>query len=341
VMSNEHTPLLVAVATPAQPSWLLSHGIKGRFWATTAATTVVMVSLLGAMIWCNLVYSFLAPSTSGRISPALPTIAAPATDSFLNLHESAPELEVVFVLGGPGAGKGTQCENIVRYYKWVHLSMGDLLRAEVQKGGALSQVISDCMKNGKLVPGELTVELLKQEMARQATIGNTRFLIDGFPRNRENLVDWEKLIGPVDRVINGTAVAPKHHAIRAFAHVKFVLFFDCPEATMLARCLHRGETSGRVDDNEEAVKKRFVTYNEETKPILEGFNEWGIVKTISAVPSAEEVFATIRPLFAGSERAHPLPAPPAAPGIATFSAWAHGYSDSMHSSFHGCPNVRV
>lgn len=88
---------------------------------------------------------------------------------------------VLFVLGGPGAGKGTQCENLVRDYGFKHLSAGDLLRAEQDREGSeFGEMIKEYIRDGKIVPMEVTVQLL--ENAMQESIdkeGNKMFLIDG------------------------------------------------------------------------------------------------------------------------------------------------------------------
>lgn len=92
------------------------------------------------------------------------------------------DVVVIFVLGGPGAGKGTQCENLVRDYGFCHLSAGDLLRAEQdRKGSEVGQMIKDYIKNGQIVPMEVTVKLLENAMKEDMDKQHSRlmFLIDG------------------------------------------------------------------------------------------------------------------------------------------------------------------
>ena len=86
---------------------------------------------------------------------------------------------VVFVLGGPGAGKGTQCANIVRDFGWVHLSAGDLLRDARNSGDETGKMIDHYIKEGQIVPVEVTVALIKKAMESNATRGKTNFLVDG------------------------------------------------------------------------------------------------------------------------------------------------------------------
>lgn len=170
------------------------------------------------------------------------------------LKLKADKPRVVFVLGGPGAGKGTQCELLTQEFDLCHLSAGDLLRAERNnpdsKDGAL---IKSYITEGKIVPVEITVNLLLKAMLSS---GRGNFLIDGFPRNKNNLDGWV-------------------NTVKDQADVLGCLYFDCPESVMEARLLERGKTSGRTDDNIESIKKRFRTYQEETMPIIKHFDAQG------------------------------------------------------------------
>ena len=94
---------------------------------------------------------------------------------------SPDDVTVLFVLGGPGAGKGTQCANLVRDYGFKHLSAGDLLREEQNRPGSeFGEMIKDYIKQGQIVPMEVTIQLLENAM-REAidSAGNKKFLIDG------------------------------------------------------------------------------------------------------------------------------------------------------------------
>lgn len=180
---------------------------------------------------------------------------------------------VLFVLGGPGAGKGTQCENIVRDFGYVHLSAGELLREERQRPGSqFGEEIETHIKNGTIVPVQITCSLLKRAMESS---GKDRFLIDGFPRNQDNLDGWNKEMSDV-------------------ATVKRVLFFNCPEQVCVERCLSRGKTSGRTDDNEESLKKRIKTYNESTMLIIEHYRKLNLVSEIDGGNSPDTVFEDVK-----------------------------------------------
>lgn len=107
---------------------------------------------------------------------------------------SVQKPEVIFVLGGPGSGKGTLCQKIVDKYGYVHLSAGDLLREERAKPGSqFGELIENHIKNGTIVPVEITCSLLVRAMDHSDNIYK-RFLIDGFPRNQDNVEGWNKVI---------------------------------------------------------------------------------------------------------------------------------------------------
>ena len=195
-----------------------------------------------------------------------------------------PAAQVVFVLGAPGVGKGTQCQLLTERLtqaKWAHLSAGDLLRAERQKtGSALADEINHCIAHGQLVRSEITCQLLENAMqTAYENDGTTHFLVDGYPRSRENVDAWEKTM--------------KHH------HIRFVLDYECPEETLVGRLLERGKNSGRVDDNLETVRKRFVTFQNETAPILDFYRQSTDVPvyTIATDKGVEEVFRDTKLYF--------------------------------------------
>ncbi|XP_055258167.1 UMP-CMP kinase isoform X2 [Moschus berezovskii] len=189
--------------------------------------------------------------------------------------------QVVFVLGGPGAGKGTQCARIVEKYGYTHLSAGELLRDERKNPDSqYGELIEKYIKDGKIVPVEITISLLRREMDQTmaASAQKNKFLIDGFPRNQDNLQGWNK-------TMDGKA------------DVSFVLFFDCNNEICIERCLERGKSSGRSDDNRESLEKRIQTYLQSTKPIIDLYEEMGKVKKIDASKSVDEVFDEVVKIF--------------------------------------------
>jgi hypothetical protein len=96
--------------------------------------------------------------------------------------------DVIFVLGGPGSGKGTQCALLAQRHGFAHFSAGDLLRDEVASGSAQRQAVQAMMNEGKIVPAEVTIGLLRKAIASRAG----PYLIDGFPRSMDNATAYEK-----------------------------------------------------------------------------------------------------------------------------------------------------
>ncbi len=168
-------------------------------------------------------------------------------------RKPCPPPNVVFVLGGPGAGKGTMCELAASQLGWVHLSTGELLRAEREAGGPTAATIEEVLSAGKLVPNEIVVSLLKKSMESiTRTTGKVNFLLDGFPRSLDNLEGWYEGFGRETKL-------PK------------MLFFECPYDVLEKRILGRAKYTRRRDDNVESLKLRFDTFKAQTLPTVEWF----------------------------------------------------------------------
>ncbi|GKV17615.1 hypothetical protein SLEP1_g28096 [Rubroshorea leprosula] len=179
---------------------------------------------------------------------------------------------ITFVLGGPGSGKGTQCEKIVETFGFRHLSAGDLLRREIASKSKDGSMILNIIKDGKIVPSEVTVKLIQREMESS---DNHKFLIDGFPRSEENRIAFERIIG---------------------AEPNIVVFFDCPVEEMVKRVLNRNQ--GRVDDNIDTIRKRLKVFEALSLPVINYYSQKGKLYTINAVGTEDEIFEQVRPIFA-------------------------------------------
>jgi len=193
------------------------------------------------------------------------------------------KVKVIFVLGGPGVGKGTQCANLVRDYGFVHLSAGDLLRAEQNRPGSeYGDLIRQNIREGTIVPMEVTVKLLEnaiREALEKAEPeqagwenGRGRFLVDGFPRKMDQALKFDEEV----------------------CLSSYVLFFALTEDIMLQRLTERGKTSGREDDNEESIKKRFRTFEETSMPVIDYYRQKGKVVEIDAAASVDEVYQKVK-----------------------------------------------
>jgi UMP-CMP kinase len=188
-------------------------------------------------------------------------------------HPSSTEqaYKIIFVLGGPGSGKGTQCSKLVEEFGVQHLSAGDLLRAHMKGGSPEGEMVAGMIAQGQIVPSHVTISLLQRAMADS---GKEKFLIDGFPRNEENRGAFENLTG----------LAPT-----------FIFFYDCPDEVMEKRLMGRNE--GRTDDNIETIRKRFKVFIEQSMPVIEHYEKQGKVARINADRSPEDVYQETKRMY--------------------------------------------
>jgi len=174
---------------------------------------------------------------------------------------------IIWILGGPGCGKGTQCERIVERYGFTHLSSGDLLRAEVASGSPKGVELASIMKEGKLVSNDDVLGLLENAI-RSKLSESKGFLIDGYPREKDQGVAFEKRIAPAD----------------------LILFFDATDNTLVTRIMARSALSieKRADDNMDTLKQRLITFRGNTNAILDQYTEKTI--TLNAERGVDEIF---------------------------------------------------
>ncbi|EAN93509.1 putative adenylate kinase [Trypanosoma cruzi] len=180
--------------------------------------------------------------------------------------------KVFFFLGGPGSGKGTACDYLVKEFGFTHFSAGDLLReASKSNKSDVEKKIAEIIRMGNIVPSEITVELLSNAIAEHP---NPRgYIIDGFPRKMDQALMFEEGIAPA----------------------KGIFYFDCHEETMEARVLHRAkEGSGRDDDDIEVLRRRFRTNVELCMPVVERYKAENRLHTIDANRSREEVYGDVK-----------------------------------------------
>lgn len=172
----------------------------------------------------------------------------------------------IFVTGGPGTGKGTQCAKLVQDPGYAHISIGDIMRNEIKSGSPDGKQIESIVKAGNLVPKELTVRLLLKTLEN---IKADAVLIDGFPRSVDQAVYMEQ------------------HAIR----IDYILHLDVDdEQVLLERLIERGKSSGRADDNPETIMHRFNVYKSESAPVLAIYEPFGYVRRIDSFAAIAEVY---------------------------------------------------
>ncbi|NXY72825.1 KAD5 kinase, partial [Glareola pratincola] len=186
-----------------------------------------------------------------------------------DFSEDLRKSNIIFVVGGPGSGKGSQCERLAKKYGFTHLSTGDLLQNELSSLSERSKLIKDIMECGEPVPGGIVVELLKEAMVSK--LGDTKgFLIDGYPQELKEAEEFESKIG----------------------EPKLVFCLDCSAETMSSRLLMSSESS-QHSDNAQTIKEGIESYYEASKPVIAYYERKTQLCKVDAEGMQEDVFLEI------------------------------------------------
>ncbi|MBC7891089.1 MAG: adenylate kinase [Sphingobacteriaceae bacterium] len=178
------------------------------------------------------------------------------------------------LFGPPGAGKGTQSEYLIQKFDLVHLSTGNLLRAEIALGTALGLEAKRLMDAGLLVPDEVVIGMIDNKLKENGTAAG--FIFDGFPRTVAQAEALDELL-----VKNNTAIT-------------CMVALEVDEEELTRRLLERGKTSGRPDDQDEALIRRRVTeYNEKTRPVADYYAAQGKFSAINGIGIMGEIFKNV------------------------------------------------
>jgi|TARA_B100000530_G_scaffold146361_1_gene91694 adenylate kinase len=160
-----------------------------------------------------------------------------------------------FVLfGKPGSGKGTQAEHLSEKYKLYHISTGDLFRKNISQNTNLGLLAQSYMDKGELVPDEVTIKMLENEIKENTQ--SKGFLFDGFPRTIAQAESLDKFLKSIDMQINAT------------------IALDVDEEELISRIIDRGKTSNRSDDQDiEKIQNRFNEYNMKTSTLSKYYKD--------------------------------------------------------------------
>jgi adenylate kinase len=177
----------------------------------------------------------------------------------------------LILFGPPGSGKGTQAEYLVRKYRLVHISTGDLFRYELSNNTPLGQEARGYMDKGQLVPDSVTIKMLQNKVEKHPEAKG--FIFDGFPRT---IAQAEAL---------DTFLKTKQTKIAA------LVALDVPEQEIVTRILLRGKNSGRADDNnEEIIRNRFQVYQSETMPVFDFYAKQKVSYSVNGVGTLLAIF---------------------------------------------------
>ena len=172
-------------------------------------------------------------------------------------------------LGPPGAGKGTQAVILSDSHNLMHLSTGDLLRAEVLAGTSLGKKAASLMNKGELVSDELVLSIVEKKLLGLQDRG---WLLDGFPRNVLQAEALESLLQKISQPIEA------------------VLLLELNDQLLVERLLSRG----REDDNEEVIRHRLEVYRDKTAPLIDFYSNQGLLHSVDAVGDIDQIGARIR-----------------------------------------------
>ena len=201
----------------------------------------------------------------------------------------------LILLGAPGAGKGTQATKIAERYGLVHISTGDIFRANIKNGTEIGKLAKSYIDKGELVPDEVTCAIVKDRLTWEDVAKSNGYLLDGFPRNlfqAEELDKFAKIDGVVNINIDFKLLMDRLCGRRVCKncgesyHVDFL-----GGKTTCERC--GGELYQRKDDNEETVGNRLEVYTGQTAPLIDYYEKKGVLHNVNGVGAIDEVFARI------------------------------------------------
>jgi adenylate kinase len=180
----------------------------------------------------------------------------------------------IVLFGPPGAGKGTQSARLIEQYGLVHLSTGDIFRANIKGGTELGTLAKSYIDKGQLVPDEVTIGMLASEVNQNPNAKG--FIFDGFPRTQAQAQALDNLLND-----KGTAIT-------------MMLALEVEEEELRKRLLLRGKDSGRADDQDPAIiQKRIDVYNGETMPVKDYYTAQGKYKGIDGIGEIESIFEAL------------------------------------------------
>jgi adenylate kinase len=215
-------------------------------------------------------------------------------------------MKSIILLAPPAAGKGTQSDLICRKYNVPHISTGDLLRAAVRDNHSSAKLISDLMNSGALVTDDIILDLLKERLNESDC--DNGYVLDGFPRNVPQAVAYEEILKNIDKELGYVILLDID---RELAKKRIIGRLSCsgcgsvynsmfdetkPKVENFCDNCH-SELSKRNDDNEETFDKRFDAYIEKTKPLIDYYNDKGVLHRVDSGINKEYTFSEIEKII--------------------------------------------
>lgn len=204
-------------------------------------------------------------------------------------------MKKIVIFGPQGSGKGTQAELLSQRFHMVHLSMGEMLRYEIQHKTVLGKIAQKYVISGKLVPDPIIFKIIKRHIFDKEAKKNG-FILDGYPRNQRQQKDLESIIKITDvlviEITDKEAVARLSGRLTCPCGRIYHLKHRPPKKR--GQCDFCGQKLYvRQDDTPKVLRRRLKIYREQTAPIIAEYEKQGIVKRVDGTPSIPEVFAQL------------------------------------------------
>ena len=213
----------------------------------------------------------------------------------------------IILLGPPGAGKGVQAELLSREFKIPSIASGDILREEVKGKTALGKKAKEYMDEGKLVPDEIVIEIIRERLKKGDVKGG--FLLDGFPRTVFQSSALDKVLEDLELKLSAVInmETPEEVTIRRLSSRRTC--YDCGKIYNLITMPPKiegicddcqGRLFQRDDDKEEVIKRRLKVYQRQTYPLIEYYKDKNLLHSVDGGKEAKEVFVKILELLKGN-----------------------------------------
>ncbi len=216
--------------------------------------------------------------------------------------------KIIVLMGAPGAGKGTQARLLQERLHLPHISTGDIFRALNKAATPLAQEVRDIMQRGQLVPDELTTQLVKERIAKDDC--RDGYILDGFPRTPDQAATLEKLAAEDGKRIIAVQVDVLDETLEKRLTGRrncpvggeiYNVYFKPPQHDNVCDLHPKAQLVQRADDNTDTVRKRLVTYAEQTRPLIEYYRSQGLLHSVDGSRDTESIYKDIEHIVRDDE----------------------------------------
>ncbi len=215
-------------------------------------------------------------------------------------------MENIMFIAPPAAGKGTQAELLTEKYHIPHISTGDILRDIAKEDSEVGQYVFETLASGNLVKDEITYKLIQERLNKSDC--KNGYIIDGFPRTLEQAIEYDKILKNLNYKVGKVILIDIDEKIlekritgrRVCENCNSIFNINDPEnspeiESVCDNC--GGKLYQRKDDNLEAFQRRYSTYLEKTKPIIDHYKNQNVLYTVDGNNSVEKVFEQVEKII--------------------------------------------